>query len=146
MKLSGCFGLSLTSPLLCQLRSFSLVNIQLIVARAFMGRKYENRESNTDYIEITFSALHSLPTLSYYVQTILYVKYMLAVTKRLMILFPYVYFFISIYRLIKNETGRAILRVISGSRAFKVVLFARLTPIPFGLQNTIFGVSLFAFN
>ena len=60
MKLSGCFGLSLTSPLLCQLRSFSLVNIQLIVARAFMARKYENREPNTDYIEITFSALHSL--------------------------------------------------------------------------------------
>lgn len=44
------------------------------------------------------------------------------------------------YRLIKTETGRAILRVISGPRAFKVVLFARLTPIPFGLQNTIFGV------
>ncbi|XP_050080343.1 protein pangolin, isoforms A/H/I/S-like isoform X1 [Anopheles maculipalpis] len=44
-------------------------------------------------------------------------------------------------RLIKNETGRAILRVISGPRAFKIVLFARLTPIPFGLQNTIFGIS-----
>lgn len=44
-------------------------------------------------------------------------------------------------RLIKNETGRAILRVIAGPRAFKVVLFCRLTPIPFGLQNTIFGVS-----
>lgn len=65
---------------------------------------------------------------------------MLAVTKRLMIPFPCVFIY-SIYRLIKNETGRAILRVISGSRAFKVVLFARLTPIPFGLQNTIFGVS-----
>lgn len=33
------------------------------------------------------------------------------------------------------------MRVISGPRAFKVVLLARLTPIPFGLQNTIFGVS-----
>ncbi|XP_055627275.1 transmembrane protein 64 [Toxorhynchites rutilus septentrionalis] len=44
-------------------------------------------------------------------------------------------------KLIKNETGRAILRVISGPRAFKIVLFARLTPIPFGLQNTIFGIS-----
>lgn len=44
-------------------------------------------------------------------------------------------------RLIKNDTGRAILRVIAGPRAFKVVLFCRLTPIPFGLQNTIFGVS-----
>lgn len=46
-----------------------------------------------------------------------------------------------ISRLIKTETGRAILRVISGPRAFRVVLLARLTPIPFGLQNTIFGVS-----
>uniref|UniRef100_A0A182MGN8 VTT domain-containing protein n=1 Tax=Anopheles culicifacies TaxID=139723 RepID=A0A182MGN8_9DIPT len=46
-----------------------------------------------------------------------------------------------VHKLIKNETGRAILRVISGPRAFKIVLFARLTPIPFGLQNTIFGIS-----
>ncbi|XP_060658026.1 protein maelstrom isoform X2 [Drosophila sulfurigaster albostrigata] len=44
-------------------------------------------------------------------------------------------------RLIKNETGRAILRVISGPKAFRVVLFTRLTPIPFGLQNVIFGIS-----
>ncbi|XP_065090921.1 transmembrane protein 64 [Ochlerotatus camptorhynchus] len=46
-----------------------------------------------------------------------------------------------VHKLIKNETGRAILRVISGPRAFKIVLFTRLTPIPFGLQNTIFGIS-----
>ncbi|KAI8123371.1 hypothetical protein FF38_05550, partial [Lucilia cuprina] len=46
-----------------------------------------------------------------------------------------------IQKLIKNETGRAILRVISGPRAFRVVLFTRLTPIPFGIQNAIFGVS-----
>ena len=52
----------------------------------------------------------------------------------------FLFFFLIIFRLIKNETGRAILRVIAGPRAFKVVLFARLTPIPFGLQNTIFGV------
>lgn len=51
------------------------------------------------------------------------------------------FFALCISRLIKTETGRAILRVIAGPRAFKVVLFARLTPIPFGLQNTIFGVS-----
>uniref|UniRef100_A0A1B0B6X8 VTT domain-containing protein n=1 Tax=Glossina palpalis gambiensis TaxID=67801 RepID=A0A1B0B6X8_9MUSC len=48
---------------------------------------------------------------------------------------------IPIQRLIKNETGRAILRVISGPRAFRVVLFTRLTPIPFGIQNAIFGIS-----
>lgn len=54
--------------------------------------------------------------------------------------------YLLLFRLIKNETGRAILRVISGPRAFKVVLFCRLTPIPFGLQNTIFGVSELLFN
>ena len=40
-----------------------------------------------------------------------------------------------------NESLRAILRVIEGGRAFKVVALARLTPIPFGLQNGIFAVS-----
>lgn len=44
--------------------------------------------------------------------------------------------------LLQSESARAILRVISGPQAFKVVLFTRLTPIPFGLQNTIFAVSL----
>lgn len=44
-------------------------------------------------------------------------------------------------KLLQNDIARAILRVIAGPRAFKVVLLARLTPIPFGLQNTIFGVS-----
>ena len=43
--------------------------------------------------------------------------------------------------LLRSETAKAILRVISGPQAFRVVLFARLTPIPFGLQNTIFAVS-----
>lgn len=43
--------------------------------------------------------------------------------------------------LLQSDTARAILRVIAGPQAFKVVLFARLTPIPFGLQNTIFAVS-----
>lgn len=42
--------------------------------------------------------------------------------------------------LLQSDTARAILRVISGPQAFKIVLFARLTPIPFGLQNTIFAV------
>lgn len=44
--------------------------------------------------------------------------------------------------LLQSDTARAILRVISGPQAFKVVLFARLTPIPFGLQNTIFAVCI----
>lgn len=42
--------------------------------------------------------------------------------------------------LLQSDTARVILRVISGPQAFKIVLFARLTPIPFGLQNTIFAV------
>lgn len=44
-------------------------------------------------------------------------------------------------RLLKNDTARALLKVIAGPQAFKIVFFARLTPIPFGLQNTIFAVS-----
>lgn len=46
-----------------------------------------------------------------------------------------------VLRFFNNENARAILMVISGPQAFKVVAFARLTPIPFGLQNTIFAVS-----
>jgi protein maelstrom len=45
-------------------------------------------------------------------------------------------------RLFNSENARALLQVISGPQAFKVIFFARLTPIPFGLQNTIFAVSL----
>lgn len=47
----------------------------------------------------------------------------------------------ALMRLFNSEYARAMLRVISGPQAFKVVAFARLTPIPFGLQNTIFAVS-----
>nr|XP_022907202.1 transmembrane protein 64-like [Onthophagus taurus] len=44
-------------------------------------------------------------------------------------------------RLIDNETSAAIMRVLSGPSCFKIVLCARLTPIPFGLQNVIFALS-----
>ncbi|KAK7792661.1 hypothetical protein R5R35_005119 [Gryllus longicercus] len=47
----------------------------------------------------------------------------------------------SLSRFLENENIKAILFVISGPKAFKVAVFARLTPIPFGLQNTIFAVS-----
>ncbi|KAG8233022.1 hypothetical protein J437_LFUL013691 [Ladona fulva] len=53
-------------------------------------------------------------------------------------------FFLSgftLMRIFNSEYARAMLQVISGPQAFKVVAFARLTPIPFGLQNTIFAVS-----
>ncbi|KAJ9575899.1 hypothetical protein L9F63_007211 [Diploptera punctata] len=46
-----------------------------------------------------------------------------------------------ILRLYNSDKMNAILMVVSGSRAFKVAMFARLTPIPFGLQNTVFAVS-----
>ncbi|KAK5638587.1 hypothetical protein RI129_012882 [Pyrocoelia pectoralis] len=42
--------------------------------------------------------------------------------------------------LITNETALTIFKVISGSSSFRIVLCARLTPIPFGLQNTIFAI------
>ena len=47
----------------------------------------------------------------------------------------------SVYRYTQNETAQAIMRLISGPLCFKIVFCSRLTPIPFGLQNTIFAVS-----
>jgi protein maelstrom len=44
-------------------------------------------------------------------------------------------------KLCTNDKIRTILMVVSGPRAFRVAVFARLTPIPFGLQNTVFAVS-----
>ena len=44
-------------------------------------------------------------------------------------------------KLIDNDTATAIMRVITGPLCFKIVFCSRLTPIPFGLQNTIFAVS-----
>lgn len=38
------------------------------------------------------------------------------------------------------ELAKAIARVISGPLSFKIILCARVTPIPFGFQNTIFAV------
>ncbi|KAF4527924.1 hypothetical protein B566_EDAN016586 [Ephemera danica] len=48
---------------------------------------------------------------------------------------------LALSRLFNSENAKALLHVISGPQAFKVIFFARLTPIPFGLQNTIFAVS-----
>ncbi|KAI9555755.1 hypothetical protein GHT06_018270 [Daphnia sinensis] len=44
-------------------------------------------------------------------------------------------------KLLNSHSLRAFVNVISGPQAFKVVAFARLTPIPFGLQNAIFAGS-----
>lgn len=47
----------------------------------------------------------------------------------------------SVRTLMETDIARAITRVINGPLCFKIVLCTRLTPIPFGLQNTIFAVS-----
>lgn len=39
-----------------------------------------------------------------------------------------------------NDSMRAILRVVDSEHGFQVVVLARLTPIPFGLQNALFAV------
>lgn len=46
-----------------------------------------------------------------------------------------------ISKLSGNDQLRAILRVVESDRGFKVVVLARLTPIPFGLQNGLFAIS-----
>uniref|UniRef100_UPI00398EF8C4 transmembrane protein 64-like isoform X1 n=1 Tax=Pristiophorus japonicus TaxID=55135 RepID=UPI00398EF8C4 len=40
-----------------------------------------------------------------------------------------------------NAKLRAIIRVLDGASGLKVVFLARLTPIPFGLQNAVFAIS-----
>ena len=47
-----------------------------------------------------------------------------------------------VQRKLTNDTVRAIMRVIESGHGFRVVILSRLTPIPFGLQNAIFAVSL----
>ena len=47
-----------------------------------------------------------------------------------------------ICKISESDNAQAVLRVISGSQAFKIVMICRLSPIPFGLQNTIFAVSI----
>ncbi|KAJ8936840.1 hypothetical protein NQ314_012156 [Rhamnusium bicolor] len=47
----------------------------------------------------------------------------------------------SMYKYTQNDMAQAIMRVISGPLCFKIVFCSRLTPIPFGLQNTIFALS-----
>ena len=41
-----------------------------------------------------------------------------------------------------NDTVKALMRVIDGGHGFRVVVLSRLTPIPFGLQNALFAVSV----
>lgn len=43
--------------------------------------------------------------------------------------------------LTQTEFIRSLHTVISGPQAFKIVVLARLTPVPFGLQNAVFSVS-----
>lgn len=45
-----------------------------------------------------------------------------------------------------NDSMRAIIRVVDSEHGFKVVVLARLTPIPFGLQNALFAVSYHKFH
>lgn len=41
-----------------------------------------------------------------------------------------------------SEQLSAVIRVVEGGSGLKVVALARLTPIPFGLQNAVFSVSM----
>lgn len=43
-----------------------------------------------------------------------------------------------------NEQLSAVIRVVEGGSGLKIVALARLTPIPFGLQNAVFSVSIAA--
>jgi uncharacterized membrane protein YdjX (TVP38/TMEM64 family) len=41
-----------------------------------------------------------------------------------------------------NDSVKAIIRVVESEHGFKMVTLSRLTPIPFGLQNALFAVSI----
>lgn len=45
-----------------------------------------------------------------------------------------------------SEQLSAVIRVVEGGSGLKIVALARLTPIPFGLQNAVFSVSMKKFN
>jgi len=45
-------------------------------------------------------------------------------------------------RLLRHPSARALLALLAGPHAFKLILCARLTPVPFGLQNTLFAVGI----
>ncbi|XP_070574050.1 transmembrane protein 64-like [Ptychodera flava] len=42
---------------------------------------------------------------------------------------------------IQNESLRALMRVVEGKNGFKVIMLARFTPIPFGVQNGLFAIT-----
>jgi uncharacterized membrane protein YdjX (TVP38/TMEM64 family) len=44
-------------------------------------------------------------------------------------------------RIQSSDKLSAVIRVVEGGSGLKVVALARLTPIPFGLQNAVFSVS-----
>ena len=48
-----------------------------------------------------------------------------------------------IIRKFYNDNMTAVIAVVSGKHGFKVVALMRLTPFPFGLQNSLFSVSIF---
>lgn len=41
-----------------------------------------------------------------------------------------------------NSQTTALMKVVSGRNGYKIVFLMRFTPIPFGLQNAIFAVSM----
>ncbi|XP_006811909.1 transmembrane protein 64-like [Saccoglossus kowalevskii] len=42
---------------------------------------------------------------------------------------------------IQNDSLRALMRVVEGKNGLKVIILARLTPIPFGVQNGLFAIT-----
>lgn len=45
-------------------------------------------------------------------------------------------------RIVTSNSLQAIMRVVEGKNGVKVIILTRLTPVPFGLQNILFSVSL----
>ncbi|XP_066251508.1 transmembrane protein 64 isoform X2 [Euwallacea similis] len=86
----------------------------------------------------------SLPISIGYIVLVLASGYLFGVTRGLLLahnLLKLLGHHPSIFKLTRNDMATAIMQVISGPLCFKIVFCSRLTPIPFGLQNTIFALS-----
>lgn len=46
-----------------------------------------------------------------------------------------------VFERLANDSVRSIIRVVDSKHGFKVIVLARFTPIPFGLQNALFAMS-----
>lgn len=154
---------------LCHMSPANFTSIILLIAIAFtlfvLGKTYiqnillwlENQDSIIVLIVmVTLFILVAFPVTVGYIILVCCSGYLFGITRGLVltviganmgvavahITLKFVGLHNSIRTMTETEISKAITRVITGPLCFKIVFCTRLTPIPFGLQNTIFAVRL----